>query len=98
MRVLAVAGGEHASAALPDTPHGFRLEWAGLIGLADPLRTEVPKAIAECREAGIRVVMITGDYPTTAPGSRAIGGTRGRCRPGRPGSRRACRTMTWLEG
>jgi len=66
VRVLAVAGGEHAVAALPDTPRGFRLEWAGVIGLADPLRAEVPKAIAECREAGIRVVMITGDYPATA--------------------------------
>lgn len=66
VRVLAVASGVHASTALPDTPRGFRLDWAGLIGLADPLRAEVPKAIAECREAGIRVVMITGDYPTTA--------------------------------
>ncbi|MCW5734110.1 MAG: cation-translocating P-type ATPase [Enhydrobacter sp.] len=66
VRVLAVAGGVHVSGALPDTPRGFRLDWAGLIGLADPLRAEVPKAISECREAGIRVVMITGDYPTTA--------------------------------
>lgn len=66
VRVLAVAGGAHALAPLPETARGFRFELAGLIGLADPLRAEVPKAIAECREAGIRVVMITGDYPTTA--------------------------------
>jgi Ca2+-transporting ATPase len=36
------------------------------VGLADPLRASVRDAVAECRSAGIRVVMITGDYPTTA--------------------------------
>jgi Ca2+-transporting ATPase len=39
---------------------------AGLIGLADPLRASVPEAIRQCRNAGIRVVMITGDYAATA--------------------------------
>lgn len=39
---------------------------AGLIGFADPLRATVPAAVAECRSAGIRVLMITGDYPATA--------------------------------
>ena len=38
----------------------------GLIGLADPVRPTVPEAIRECHTAGIRVVMITGDYPGTA--------------------------------
>jgi Ca2+-transporting ATPase len=38
----------------------------GLVGLADPLRSSVPAAVAECRRAGIRVVMITGDYAATA--------------------------------
>ena len=38
----------------------------GLVGLADPIRPEVPAAVEECRRAGIRVVMITGDYPGTA--------------------------------
>jgi Ca2+-transporting ATPase len=37
-----------------------------LVGFADPLRSNVPAAVAECRSAGIRVVMITGDYPATA--------------------------------
>ena len=39
---------------------------AGLIGLADPLRASVPEAIRQCRNAGVRVVMITGDYAATA--------------------------------
>ena len=42
------------------------LEFLGLLAFADPLRTEVPQAVADCRDAGIRVVMITGDYPKTA--------------------------------
>jgi Ca2+-transporting ATPase len=41
-------------------------DFVGLIGLADPIRTDVPPAIAECHRAGIRVVMITGDHPQTA--------------------------------
>ena len=65
MRVLAVAeaAGERA---LPETPRGFRFALLGLVGIADPLRQSVPAAIEECKTAGIRVVMITGDYPTTA--------------------------------
>ncbi len=38
----------------------------GLIGLSDPIRKNVPDAIKECYKAGIRVIMITGDYPVTA--------------------------------
>ena len=52
--------------ALPESLHDFRFEYVGLIGFADPLRANVPAAVAECRAAGIKVVMITGDYPTTA--------------------------------
>jgi Ca2+-transporting ATPase len=66
IRVLAVARAETVTEPLPATPHGFAFRWTGLVGLADPLRAEVPAAIAECRAAGIRVVMITGDYPATA--------------------------------
>jgi Ca2+-transporting ATPase len=51
---------------LPETPRGFDFEYLGLIGFADPLRASVPAAVAECRSAGIRVLMITGDYPATA--------------------------------
>lgn len=51
---------------LPNHQHNFEFEFVGLIGLEDPVRPTVAPAIAECTEAGIRVVMITGDYPETA--------------------------------
>ena len=66
MRVIAVAGGRHAAAALPDNAAEFQFEFFGLVGLADPIRGNVPAAMQECRNAGIRVIMITGDYPLTA--------------------------------
>ena len=65
MRVLAVAEAS-ATGALPETPRGFSFALLGLVGLEDPLRSSVPAAIRECQTAGIRVVMITGDYPVTA--------------------------------
>lgn len=65
MRVLAVAEAT-ADGILPDSPRGFTFRLLGLAGLADPLRQSVPAAIAECQAAGIRVVMITGDYAVTA--------------------------------
>lgn len=67
LRVLAVAKARHhVSNAWPDIQHDFDFEWLGLVGLADPLRPQVPDAVAQCRRAGIRVVMITGDHPRTA--------------------------------
>jgi len=65
MRMLAVAEAT-ADGPLPDSPRGFNFALLGLTGLADPLRASVPSAIRECHAAGIRVVMITGDYPVTA--------------------------------
>ncbi|WP_338412886.1 cation-translocating P-type ATPase [uncultured Sphaerotilus sp.] len=66
LRVLAVARGSFTGQDWPTTEHDFDFEFIGLLGLADPVRAEVPAAVAECRAAGIRVVMITGDYPATA--------------------------------
>jgi Ca2+-transporting ATPase len=66
MRVLAVAQGRRLPGDLPDSAADLGLQFVGLIGLADPLRESVPLAVQQCREAGIRVIMITGDYPHTA--------------------------------
>lgn len=66
LRVLGVARAVFAAQALPGNQHDFDFEFLGLIALEDPVRPDVPQAIAECRAAGIRVVMITGDHPATA--------------------------------
>ena len=66
LRVLGVARASFAGEPWPDSQHDFAFEFLGLVGLADPLRPSVPDAVSECRSAGIKVVMITGDYPATA--------------------------------
>jgi P-type Ca2+ transporter type 2C len=66
LRVLGVARASFVGPTWPDSQADFAFEFLGLVGLADPLRKSVPGAVAECRSAGIKVVMITGDYPATA--------------------------------
>jgi Ca2+-transporting ATPase len=72
LRVLGVARskGIHPEVSLenplPEQQHDFIFEFLGLIGLADPVRPSVAGSIQECYTAGIRVVMITGDYAGTA--------------------------------
>lgn len=66
LRVLGVARAYFKEAELPDKQHDFDFEFLGLIGLADPVRPNVADALKECYGAGIRVIMITGDYPDTA--------------------------------
>ncbi|MCX6245893.1 MAG: cation-translocating P-type ATPase [Bacteroidetes bacterium] len=66
LRVLGVAMAPITSDDLPEHQHDFDFEFLGLIGLSDPIRPEVSDAVAECYRAGIRVIMITGDYPVTA--------------------------------
>jgi len=66
LRVLGVAHARADGEDWPETPRGFAFQFLGLVGLADALRASVPDAVRECRSAGIRVVMITGDYPATA--------------------------------
>lgn len=66
LRILGVARATFSGPTWPDSPRAFIFEFLGLVGLADPLRPSVVEAIGDCRSAGIKVVMITGDYPTTA--------------------------------
>lgn len=65
LRVLAVARTE-PQPQLPPDPAEMAFSFCGFLGFLDPVRPEVPKAIAAARLAGIKVVMITGDYPQTA--------------------------------
>ena len=78
IRVLGVADTDvlpaTLSAAPPVTPRGLPFRALGLLGFADPLRASAAAAVSECRRAGIRVLMITGDYASTA---RAIAGQAG---------------------
>jgi Ca2+-transporting ATPase len=66
LRVLGVASATFDADVLPGLQHDFDFRFLGLVGLEDPVRADVPQAIAECRAAGIRVVMMTGDHPATA--------------------------------
>ena len=74
LRVVGVAKAEFSLTRLPAEQHAFDFVPLGLVGLADPIRPSVPGALDACRSAGIRVIMITGDYPETA---RSIAGQIG---------------------
>ena len=79
LRVLGVARAKHNGPPWPALAHDYAFEWVGLIGLQDPLRADVPAAVAQCHSAGVRVLMITGDYPQTA---QAIAVQAGLIQPG----------------
>lgn len=66
LRVLAVAKASFKQQELPEIQHDFEFHFVGLVALADPLRPTARPAITECLAAGLRVIMITGDYPATA--------------------------------
>ena len=66
LRVLGVARAVFDADILPGNQHDFEFEFLGLVALEDPVRPDVPQAVAECHAAGIRVVMMTGDHPATA--------------------------------
>jgi len=74
LRVLAVAYAERPAQVLSSDITAVKLTWVGLVGFADPLRADVPQAVADCHAAGIRVVMMTGDYPVTATAIAAQAG------------------------
>lgn len=66
LRLIGVAKASFKAGQLPKGQHGFDFEFMGLLGFSDPVRPGVKEALAECYAAGIRVIMITGDYPGTA--------------------------------
>jgi Ca2+-transporting ATPase len=66
LRVLAVARGEFNGGNWPTDLQEIDFTLLGLTGLADPVRPTVAAALTECYTAGMRVIMITGDYPGTA--------------------------------
>lgn len=65
LRVIGVAKAFFEKQNLPLSQHDFDFKFIGLIGLTDPLRDTVYSAIKECYNAGMRIVMISGDYPAT---------------------------------
>jgi len=67
LRLIGVAVAAVAKDRLCDCgQHDFDFSFVGLLGFSDPIRPSVPGAIKECYAAGVRVCMITGDYPGTA--------------------------------
>lgn len=74
LRVLGVARATFPAGALPRIQHDYDFEFLGLLGLSDPVRSNVSNAIQECYGAGVRVIMITGDHSHTASSiAREIG-------------------------
>ena len=73
-RLLGVAEAAWTAPQWLDDPHGYPFMWLGAIALADPIRADVPAAITQCRAAGVRVVMITGDHAGTATAIAAQAG------------------------
>jgi calcium-translocating P-type ATPase len=97
LRVLALAWRPVGAAeAREDWEHSLIL--VSLVGLADPPRPEVPDAVRQCRQAGIRVIMVTGDHPRTALAvARQIGLVDGAARHGEQAHLHGPRVMTGEE-
>ncbi|WP_456449178.1 cation-translocating P-type ATPase [Hydrogenimonas sp.] len=65
-RIIAVARAESAEPSLRKTLERRLFEWVGYAEIIDPLREGVQEAVKRCQRAGITVVMVTGDHPSTA--------------------------------
>jgi Ca2+-transporting ATPase len=66
LRVLAVAKANYNESILPENIHKFDFEFLGLLGFVDPVRPNTERSVKEAYSAGMRVIIITGDYPGTA--------------------------------
>ncbi|MGE0201708.1 MAG: cation-translocating P-type ATPase [Candidatus Melainabacteria bacterium] len=66
LRLLGVAEALWPHSSPPEALNLVDWQWLGLIGYEDPIRPEVPQAVQACQQAGVRVIMMTGDYPETA--------------------------------
>jgi Ca2+-transporting ATPase len=77
LRVLGVAEARWRGEEFPESQSHFDFAFRGLVGLSDPIRESVPPAVSELQSAGVRVVMITGDYPATARAIAAQAGIEG---------------------
>ncbi len=66
LRILGIAKSHFDTTSLPVKQHDFEFKFLGLIGISDPIRDGVQESISECKSAGIRVIMLTGDHPITA--------------------------------
>jgi len=77
LRVLGVAEARWQGDGLPGSQREFAFAYRGLIGLADPIRDTVPAAVKRLQAAGIRIIMMTGDYPATASAIAAQAGISG---------------------
>ncbi len=66
LRVIGVARAKHLGDGVLADPRDYAFDLVGLVGLNDPLRDDTAATISTCREAGVRVIMITGDHAVTA--------------------------------
>ncbi|TGN19981.1 cation-translocating P-type ATPase [Leptospira idonii] len=66
LRILAVASGHYRKEDIPSEKQNFDLDFLGLVGFEDPIRESVPDAVKLAYRSGMRIIMITGDYPETA--------------------------------
>ncbi len=66
LRLIGVAKASFPGEKLPSKQQDFNFEFLGLMAFTDPVRPGVAAAVRECYTAGLRVIMITGDYPGTA--------------------------------
>lgn len=66
LRILAIAKGVHQGNDWPTSQRDLSLELLGLVGVSDPIRSNIKHSVQQCYDAGIKIMMITGDFPETA--------------------------------